>query len=588
MVRRNLSLNRGRDSAPPLGRSPTPPFDGPIEPEQLLQSLRPMAPSAPSSLLVLVLVFFFFAITMVILPLSLLALPLSDCSSCPSYAAAEAAPSTTTITSTEAEAEGDEQLKRSSFPKSFIFGTASSAYQVEGAANQDGRGPSIWDTFLRQPGLQPNNGTADVTADQYHRYKEDLDLMADFNFDAYRFSISWSRIFPNGTGEVNWKGVDYYNRLINYMLEKGITPYPNLNHYDLPQALQDRYGGWLNRHVVKDFADYADFCFKTFGDRVKNWQTFNEPRVVAALGYDNGLFAPGRCSKAFGNCTEEGNSGTEPYIVAHNLILCHASAAQRYRQKYQQTQKGRIGILLDFTWYEPLTRSKADNYAAQRARDFHLGWFLHPLVYGEYPKTMQNIVGERLPKFTKEEVGMVKGSADFVGLNQYTSFYIYDPRQANTAAAAAAAHSLSYQKDSNVGIAYERRGVPIGPRANSYWLYIVPWGIYKSVNYIKERYGNPTVILAENGMDQAGNLSLHESLHDDTRIKYYRSYLGWLKKGIDEGANVVGYFQWTFVDNFEWRLGYTSRFGIVYVDFKTLRRYPKMAAYWFKKFQERR
>ncbi|KAL6575911.1 Beta-glucosidase 44 [Orobanche hederae] len=183
--------------------------------------------------------------------------------------------------------------------------------------------------------------------------------MAKLNFDAYIFSISWSTIFPNGTGKVNMKGVVYHNRLI-YMLKKGITPYPNLNHSDLPEALQDR----------KDFADSAKIRFKTFGDRVRNSQMFNKPRVVAALGYDTRFFAPGRCSKAFGNCTE-GNSSTEPYIVAHILIPCHAAAAQRYRDKSQVKQKGRIEILLDFVWYEPLTRSKADNYAAQRAR---IGW----------------------------------------------------------------------------------------------------------------------------------------------------------------------------------------------------------------------
>ncbi|KAL0380143.1 UNVERIFIED_CONTAM: Beta-glucosidase 44 [Sesamum angustifolium] len=460
--------------------------------------------------------------------------------------------------SDEAESVELGGLSRRSFPKDFVFGTAASAYQVEGMASKGGRGPSIWDSFIKEPGREPNNASGEVSVDQYHKYKEDIDLMAKLNFDAYRFSISWPRIFPNGTGKVNKEGVAYYNRLINYMLKKGITPYPNLNHYDLPLALQDRYNGWLGRQVVEDFADYAEFCFKTFGDRVKNWQTFNEPRVVAALGYDNGFFAPGRCSKAFGNCTE-GNSATEPYIVAHNLILCHAAAVQRYREKYQEKQKGRIGILLDFVWYEPLTRSKADNYAAQRARDFHIGW---------------------LPKFTKEEVKMVKGSFDFVGINQYTAYYMYDAKQTNS-------KDLGYQQDWQCGFAYDRHGVPIGPRAHSYWLYIVPWGLYKAVNYIKERYGNPTMILAENGMDQPGNLTIPKVLHDTVRINYYKSYLLELKTSIKDGANVIGYFQWTFVDNFEWRLGYTSRFGIVYVDFKTLKRYPKMSAYWFKRLQQR-
>ncbi|GAB2301507.1 Beta-glucosidase 44 [Dionaea muscipula] len=266
-----------------------------------------------------------------------------------------------------------QKLDRKSFPEGFVFGTATSAYQVEGMANKAGRGPSIWDEFVKIPGIIANNATGEVTVDQYHHYKEDVDLMVKLNFDAYRFSISWSRIFPEGSGRVNWEGVAYYNRLIDYMLKKGITPYANLYHYDLPYGLEKKYLGLLSHNVVKDFADYADFCFKTYGDRVKNWMTFNEPRVIAALGYDNGICAPGRCSKEYGNCTT-GNSGTEPYIVAHNLILSHAAAVHRYRDKYQEEQKGMIGILLDFVWYEPLTRGLQDNLAAQRARDFHVGW----------------------------------------------------------------------------------------------------------------------------------------------------------------------------------------------------------------------
>lgn len=484
------------------------------------------------------------------------------------------------VQTTAAVSPGTGGLSREAFPKGFVFGTATSAFQVEGMAHQDGRGPSIWDVFVKIPGMIANNATADVSVDQYHHYKEDVDLLTKLNFDAYRFSISWSRIFPDGTGKVNQKGVSYYNRLIDYLLEKGITPYVNLYHYDLPEALEKRYKGLLSDKVVKDFADYAEFCFKTFGDRVKNWMTFNEPRVVAALGYDTGFFAPARCSK---NCTA-GNSATEPYIVAHHIILAHATAVQRYREKYLEKQKGRIGIVLDFVWYEPLTRSKADNYAAQRAIDFHVGWFIHPIIYGEYPKTMQVIVRDRLPKFTKEEAKMVRGSIDFVGINQYTTFYLFDQKQSKDSKS----KDLSYQKDWNAGFAYAKNGVPIGPRANSEWLYKVPWGMYKTLMYMKEKYGNPTMILTENGMDDPGNVTLPKGIHDTERINFYNGYLTQLKKAVDHGANVAGYFAWSLLDNFEWRLGYTSRFGIVYVDFEDLKRYPKMSAYWFQQLLKRK
>ncbi|KAJ6289216.1 hypothetical protein OIU76_025094 [Salix suchowensis] len=424
---------------------------------------------------------------------------------------------------------------RQGFPKGFIFGTATSAYQVEGMADKDGRGPSIWDAFVKIPGIVANNATGEVSVDQYHRYK----FLLNSNFVCEFVSLDFLAFFAffdvDGAGKVNWKGVAYYNRLIDYMIERGITPYANLYHYDLPLALEKKYNGLLSHLVV--------------------------------------------CSKAFGNCTV-GNSATEPYTVAHHLILSHAAAVQRYREKYQEKQKGRIGILLDFVYYEPLTGSKADKLAAQRARDFHVGWFIHPIVYGEYPKTMQTIVGSRLPKFTEEEVKMVKGSMDFVGINHYTTYYMYDPHQSKP-------KNLGYQQDWNAGFAYKKKGVEIGPRANSYWLYNVPWGMYKAVMYIKERYGNPTIILSENGMDDPGNITRSQALQDTTRIGYYRAYLSQLKKAADDGANLAGYFAWSLLDNFEWRLGYTSRFGIVYVDYTNLKRYPKMSANWFKHLLER-
>ncbi|KAI9169439.1 hypothetical protein LWI28_012343 [Acer negundo] len=434
---------------------------------------------------------------------------------------------------------GPASLNRSSFPAGFVFGTASSAYQYEGAANDDGRGPSIWDTFTQKYPDKIKDGSSGVVAiDSYHRYKEDVALMKDIGFDAYRFSISWSRILPYGNlrGGVNPQGITYYNNLINQLLSNGLQPFVTLFHWDLPQALEDEYGGFLHPQIVNDFQDYVELCYRNFGDRVKQWITVNEPLTFASLGYANGEFAPGRCS----NCSG-GNSGTEPYIVSHHLLLAHAAAVKLYRDKYQMSQKGQIGITLNCAWIVPLNiESETDHQAASRSLSFSYDWFLEPLKSGSYPADMVNNVGERLPRFNKEQSLMVKGSFDFLGLNYYTSNYatnINTPCKNN--------QNPSYLIDSCVNLTK---------------------GIRHLLLYTKNKLNNPVIYITENGVDEINDGKL--SLEDNMRIEYYKSHLSYVQSGIMEGVNVRGYFAWSFLDNFEWSSGYTVRFGTVYVDYE--------------------
>ncbi|KAL8518545.1 hypothetical protein ACS0TY_009781 [Phlomoides rotata] len=474
-----------------------------------------------------------------------------------------------------------QNISRGSFPKGFVFGTASSAYQYEGAVKEDGRGQTIWDTFAHTSGKIIDFTNADVATDQYHLYNEDVQLMKDMGMDAYRFSIAWSRIYPNGTGKINQAGIDYYNSVINALLAKGIEPYVTLYHWDLPQSLEDRYIGWLSPQSIKDFAAYAETCFKEFGDRVKYWITFNEPHTFAVQGYDVGLQAPGRCSILLHAFCRAGNSATEPYIVGHNVLLAHATVVHIYKETYQTKQHGSIGISLDSFWYESATNTSDDIQATQRAIDFHLGWFIEPLIVGDYPKSMRDRVRNRLPKFSADESREVKGSFDFIGINHYTTWYASKDNiniiggLLNDSQADSAAFTLP------IAI-----GKPIHDKANSVWLYIVPSGIRSLMNYIRQNYGNPIVIITENGMDD-GNKAFSSIKKDTKRIKYHNDYLTNLLAAIKEdGCNVKGYFVWSMLDNWEWAAGFSSRFGLYYVDFndKQRRRYAKDSVKWFTNF----
>ncbi|KAH1075377.1 hypothetical protein J1N35_027705 [Gossypium stocksii] len=454
-------------------------------------------------------------------------------------------------------------FNRSCFPHGFIFGAGSAAYQIEGAALEDGKGPSIWDILVRQhPERIVDRSTGDVAVDFYHRYKEDIMLMKKIGLDSFRFSISWTRILPKGklSGGVNPLGVQFYNNLIDDLLANGLKPFVTLLHFDHPQALEDEYGGFSSPKIVDDFVDYADFCFKTFGDRVKHWVTMNEPNGWS-LGFGQGL-PP---------------SSTRLYILAHHFLLSHAAAVNLYREKYQVSQKGKIGITLVTTWFEPKFNTTADRKAASRARDFLFGWFMDPVMYGEYPKSMQSMVGNRLSKFTEAESKLLKGSIDFLGANYYTTNYAEN----------GPSNTPFLPTDARVNLTTEKNGVPIGTPTDVSWLFNYPKGLRDLLLYLKKKYNNPTIYITENGVAEANNASLtvKEALKDSTRIRYLDGHLKYLLKAIQEGVNIKGYYMWAFLDDFEWNSGYTLRFGFTYIDYKNnLRRYLKYSAYWFKKF----
>ncbi|XP_018573476.1 myrosinase 1-like [Anoplophora glabripennis] len=458
------------------------------------------------------------------------------------------------------------------FPKDFMFGAATASYQVEGAWDEDGKGENIWDHHIHSsPELIANNDTGDVACDSYHKYKEDVAMLKELGVDFYRFSLSWSRILPTGfVNKVNLPGVTYYQNLIKELKDNGIEPLITIYHWDLPQPLQD-IGGWPSEFIVEAFAEYARLCFELFGDNVKYWLTFNEPYQICIGGYGLGYNAPGIKLTGLGD-----------YMCAHHILQAHAKAWHIYDQEFRATQQGQVSITIDTMWYEPASDSEEDLVAAERALQFDFGWYANPIYNSDYPEIMKTRIAERslaegfkqsrLPAFTDEEIAYISGTFDYMGVNMYTSMLAAAKDEVPIA-------EPSYFYDLGID-GYQPDDWESASISTSK---ITPWGIRKFLNWLKETYNNPAIIVTENGIPDNSSV-----IDDVKRVRFYRDYLSNVRSAIEDGVNVIGYAAWSLMDNFEWGLGYTQKFGLYHVDFDSINRTrtPKTSAAYYKKVAE--
>lgn len=444
------------------------------------------------------------------------------------------------------------------FPHGFAWGAATAAYQIEGGCQADGRGPSIWDTFSHETGRVSGDQNGDVACNSYELWDEDLKSILQLGLTHYRFSLSWARLLPDGTTQhVNHKGVQYYNKLIDDLLAAHVTPMVTLYHFDLPQALQDQ-GGWTSPKMATLFDCYAQFCFQTFGDRVKLWITINEPYVCAKLGHEDGIHAPGLKEP-----------GVAAYLVGHNMLRAHALAWHSYDTIFRPEQKGLVSLAINSDWLEPLDPDSANDIATtERRLAFTLGWFTWPVfVSGDYPEVMRASIdansekhgytGEsRLPFFSKDEPHIL-GTADFFALNYYTSRKV--------TSSSGHLDVLSMKSDGDAQEVLD----PSWPISGVSWLAVVPYGLRKLLNYIKETFGDPAIYITENGFAQVGSLEIE----DVRRAEFYKETVREVAKAIaEDGVDVRGYFAWSLMDNFEWSDGYSVRFGLFHVDFSDEKR----------------
>ncbi|MEA3376944.1 MAG: GH1 family beta-glucosidase [Chloroflexota bacterium] len=433
------------------------------------------------------------------------------------------------------------------FPEDFLWGAATSAYQIEGAWNEDGKGESIWDRFVHTPGNVIGGATGDVACDHYHRMPEDVALMASLGLEVYRFSTSWPRILPLGRGEVNEPGLDFYDRLVDELLAVGIRPVVNLYHWDLPHVLQ-KAGGWPHRECPDWFADYARVVFDRLGDRVTLWITNNEPWVAAFLGYGNGLHAPGICDYS------------QAYQAAHHLLLAHGKAVQVFREG---GYGGEIGMVVDLAHLEPASDADADIAACQRAYQQKVDLFLDPLFKGRYPDALFEWIGSQQPQVHPGDMDVISQPIDFLGINYYQSMRV-------SHAIGAAPLKAALRTVSAPGWGQTEMGWGVNPS-----------GLKHVLLDVSGRYGNPRTYVTENGCAFPDALGSSGFVADWGRVNFLRDHLRAVHEAIDAGADVRGYLVWSLLDNFEWSMGYGPRFGIVRVDYETLERTPKESARWY-------
>jgi beta-glucosidase len=435
------------------------------------------------------------------------------------------------------------------FPNGFLWGTATASYQIEGAVKEDGRGPSVWDTFSHTPGKVVNNATGDVADDHYHRYKEDVQLMKALGVKAYRFSIAWPRVFPQGDGAANPKGLDFYDRLIDELLANGIQPFATLYHWDLPQALQDRVGGWESRDTANAFATYAGHVAERLTDRVKHIFTINEFGAFVELGYRVGIHAPGlKLPPGRFNQTR------------HHAVLGHGLSVQAVRAHARPGTK--VGVAENMIICAPVIETPEHIEAAVRATREMNAQYMTVIQEGTYTDLYLSTAGADAPKFTPEDLQIISSPLDFVGINIYTPVYVR--ADASPQGFAVVPHPGSF------------------PRMASPWLFVGPEALYWGPRHAAQIWKAKEIYITENGCSSSDVPAGDGIVYDTDRVMYLRNYLTHLQRATAEGVPVDGYFLWSLMDNFEWADGYTNRFGLHYVDYETQKRTPKLSAHFYR------